>query len=184
MVFEAQRISVEQFDRWVESPENADKLFEFIGGEIVEMPSNAFVSKISQTIAGYIFMFLLAHDIGHLTGEAGGYKVAGERYAPDVGFVSYDKQRHLDQQGYNSVPPDLAVEVDFPSTEQSLRNLRIKLGNYLSEGTVVWLVYPQDKTVEVFVPSQPVKILGENDTIDGGAVLPGFTLAVRDIFRD
>lgn len=30
MVLEAQRISVEQFDRWVESRENADKLFEII----------------------------------------------------------------------------------------------------------------------------------------------------------
>ena len=33
-------------------------------------------------------------------------------------------------------------------------------------------------------PGQPVRMLGENDTLDGEDVLPGWTLPVRDLFPD
>ncbi|MBK8031699.1 MAG: hypothetical protein IPK17_19865 [Chloroflexi bacterium] len=39
------RMTVEDFDQFVDLPENADKLFEFIGGEAVEVPSNAYSSS-------------------------------------------------------------------------------------------------------------------------------------------
>ncbi len=88
------------------------------------------------------------------------------------------------QRGYNPNPPDLAVEVDFPSTETSRDTLRIKIGNYLAAGTVVWVVNVEPKLVEVYAPGQPVKLLGVDDTLDGGDVLPGFTLSVKDIFPE
>jgi hypothetical protein len=34
----------------------------------------------------------------------------------------------------------------------------------------------------VYAPGQPVKTFGIDDTLDGGDVLPGFALAVREIF--
>ncbi|HVU10935.1 MAG TPA: Uma2 family endonuclease, partial [Phototrophicaceae bacterium] len=147
-----QKMTVEAFDAFTELPENADKLFEFIGGEVVEVPSNAFTSKISIKFAIRIGFFVEEHDLGHTTGEAGGYMVFGERYAPDVAFISTVKQPELAQRGYNPNPPDLAVEIDFPSTYESQRNLRIKTGNDLAVGTVVWIVYPETKQVEVYAP--------------------------------
>ena len=45
--------TVEEFDDFVNLPENAERLFEFIGGEIVEVPSNPYSSEIAATI---IFM--------------------------------------------------------------------------------------------------------------------------------
>jgi Uma2 family endonuclease len=61
--------------------------------------------------------------------------------------------------------------------------MRIKVVNYLRAGTTVWVVNPDLKTVEVYVPGQPpvVKLLA--DTLDGGALIPGFSLAVKDIFN-
>ena len=184
MAVQTQRMTVEEFERYVELPENADRLFEYIGGEVVEVPSNAYASKIASRINGFIFMYLLQHDIGHLTGEAGGYKVAGEDYAPDVAFISRQEQPELAQQGYNPNPPDLAVEIDFPSTYQSQKNLKIKIVNYLYAGTTVWVVYPDQRRVEVYAPDQPAKIIDADGTLDGGDVLPGFTLAVKDIFPE
>ncbi len=185
MVIEAKHFTAEDFDQFAELPENFDKLLEFIGGEIVEVPSNAYASEISGTILFFIKLFVCEHNIaGHVTGEAGGYMVSGERYAPDVAFISAHKQPELAKRGYNPAPPDLAVEVDFPSTTQSQFDLRIKIANYLAAGTVVWVFVPELKRVEVYVPGQPVKILGVNDTLDGGEVLPGFKLAVKDIFPE
>jgi Uma2 family endonuclease len=183
MVVETKRITVEAFDQLVERPENADRLFEYIGGEIVEVPSNPYVSEISYNIGFAIKLYLREHNIaGHVTGEAGGYMVAGERYAPDVAFISEQKQPELAQRGHNPNPPDLAVEVDFPSTYESQRKLMVKVANYLAAETVVWLVYPETKSVEVYAPGQSVKILDVSGSLDGGDVLPGFALAVKDVF--
>lgn len=179
-----QKMTVEAFDAFTELPENADKLFEFIGGEVVEVPSNPYASNVSVKFTIRIGGFVEQHDLGYVTGEAGGYMVFGERYAPDVAFISKVKQPELAQRGYNPSPPDLAIEVDFPSTYESQRNLRIKTANYLAVGTVVWVVYPESKTVEVYAPGQKVRVVGIDGVLDGGDVLPSFTLSLKDIFGE
>ncbi|HRF94486.1 MAG TPA: Uma2 family endonuclease [Aggregatilineales bacterium] len=124
------------------------------------------------------------HDLGHVTGEAGGYQIGfGERYAPDVAFVSKDKQAEVATSGYNDVPPDLAVEVEFPSDLASEKRLRYKVTNYLNAGTVVWVVYPETKTVEIYVPGQSVQFLSEKDTLTGGDVLKGFSVPLSEVFK-
>jgi len=185
MVAQAKHFTVEDFDQFVDLPENVDKLFEYIGGEIVEVPSNAFASEISSDVSFFIKLFVRQNKIaGHVTGEAGGYMVSGERYAPDVAFISAIKQPQLAKHGYNPAPPDLAVEVDFPSSDASRDKLRVKIVNYLAAGTMVWVVNVEAKAVEVYILGQPVKIVGIDGTLDGGDVLPGFTLAVKDIFPE
>jgi hypothetical protein len=46
------------------------------------------------------------------------------------------------------------------------------------------VVYPETREVEVHAPGQTARILGITDTLDGGDVLPGFTLAVKEIFPE
>lgn len=177
-------MTAQEFDAYTDLPENADKLFEFIGGEIIEVPSNRYSSKIGGIFFGEIYIYLKQNPIGHLTGEAGGFQVFGERYAPDVGFTRKENQTEVAKSGYDPVPPDLAIEVDFPSTPQSKDRLRIKVGNYLAVGATVWLVFPETQTIEVYAPGQPVQILGIEGTLDGGDVLPGFSLPIKAIFVD
>ena len=176
------QLTVEEFDAFVELPQNADKLYEYIEGRVVEVPSNVFASEISGIIFGELYIFLKGKNLGHLTGEAGGYIVMGERCAPDVAFISKDKQPELARKGYNPTPPDLAVELDFPSSYQSQRDLRTKVANYLAAGTLVWVVTPETKEVEVYAPGQPSRIIGTDGVLDGGEVLLGFKLPVNEIF--
>jgi Uma2 family endonuclease len=183
MTIQARDYSVEDFEEFVELPENAEKLFEFIGGEIFEVPSNPFSSKINQIISGELYIYLKQNDIGHLTGEQGGYIVAGERYAPDVAFISSVKQPELVKQGYHPTPPDLAVEVISSDSTVENEKLTIKLTNYLSVGTLVWIVRPEKKYVEVHQTGLAVKVFGEKDTLDGGDVLPNLQIKVSDILK-
>lgn len=176
------QIPVEAFDAFVQLPENAEKLFEYIDGEIIEVPSNPYASQISQIIAGEIYAFIKGKNLGHLTGEAGGYMVAGERYGPDVAFISRIKQPRLVSVGYNPNPPDLAVEVDMPSTYTTQQNLFTKTVNYMAAGTLVWIVRPERKEVHVYVAGEAKRTLGIDDVLDGADVLPGFLLPVKDIF--
>jgi len=183
MIVQTRPMTVEEFDTFADLPENSEKILEFVAGEIVEVPSNAYVSYIVGRIFRRIANFVEERSLGYTTGEAGGYMVAGERYAPDVAYISKERQPELAKEGYNPNAPDLVVEVDFPSTFQP-RVLMHKLVNYRLAGTIVWIACPEAKEVEIYVPGQPVKILGINDTLDGGKALPGFKLAVKEIFPE
>jgi Uma2 family endonuclease len=174
------RMTVEDFDQFLELPENADKRFEFIGGGAVEVPSNPYSSHVASIIHGELYIFLKGKNLGYLTGEGGGYRVYGDRYAPDVAFLRTGKT--LSKQGYNPDPPDLAVEVLSPGNTES--EMRLKVVNYMNDGATVWVVDYESKTVDVFVPGQKAVRLTEKDTLDGGTVLPGFTLPVADIFPE
>jgi Uma2 family endonuclease len=180
MAVQAQRMTAEEFDRFVELPQNASRRFEYIGGETVEVVSSQYASQIAARINGFIFIYLLHNSIGFLTGADGGYVVPNERYIPDVAFVSRQRQAQVSDQPYSPIPPDLAVEVLSPSDNP--RDVRLKVANYLTAGTLVWGVDPDQKLVEVYTPGKPAKPVGIDGTLDGGDVLPGFTLAVRDIF--
>lgn len=182
MVIQAKQFTVQEFDEFVLMPANADKLLEYIGGEVIEVPSNPYSSKIAARMLIRLGNFIEKHDLGHITGEAGGYMVSGERYAPDVAFISYDKQAELATSGYNPNPPELAVEVILSENSAELNQLRIKVSNYLAAGSMVWVIKPDDKHVEVYEPNQPVLVLKETDTLTAKGTLTGFELVVNDIF--
>lgn len=179
-----QKMSAEAFDQFAQRSENAGKILELIAGEVVEMPSNPYVSEIANLIAFFIRLFLVENKIaGHVTGEAGGYMVGGERYAPDVAYISYARQPELARSGYNPNPPELAVEViSDPKSGEEQNLLRLKLSNYLAAGVLVWVVNPEEQVVEVHQVRQFAETVDANGTLSGGAVLPGFELAVKDIF--
>ena len=82
------------------------------------------------------------------------------------------------------VPPDLAVEVISPSNTR--REMEIKLAEYAKAGVkLVWYVDPERKEVDVYPKGNPKrkKTLGVTDELDGGVVLPGFTVKVARIFE-
>lgn len=175
--------AIDEFDKLAALHNSISRLPEFIGGKTVEKPSDASAVRIAQRI-GYSLLPTGINEIAHLTGDSSGFHVSGERYAPNVSVTLRTKSRFMNIMGYNSVAPNIAVEVDIPSYPASKEQLLIKVGNYLAAGTTVWVVFPETRQVHVYVPGQPVKILGENDTLDGGDVLPNLTLPVKNIFAD
>jgi Uma2 family endonuclease len=182
MVAKTQPMTVEEFEQFALLPENADRLLEYIGGEIVEMVSNNYSSIVGALILAEITLYVKRHGLGYVTGADGGYRVAGERYIPDVAFMSKARQPEPSRDAYNPNPPDLAVEVLSPSNQPD--PLRIKIANYLAAGTRVWVVDPDARAVEVYTPGQRAHKIGIDGTLEGGDILPGFTLAVKDIFPE
>jgi hypothetical protein len=60
--------------------------------------------------------------------------------------------------------------------------MREKAIYYLKHGSkIVVLTFPDKQQIEVHT-EESVITLGMNDIFDGSGVLPGFTLAVKDIF--
>ncbi len=101
---------------------------------------------------------------------------------PDVAFISARKLP-LDAEvtGYFEGAPDLAVEVVSPS--DSPQDVYHKARMWISFGVpLVWVVNPEAGAIEIHRPGQRLLTLTEDDTLDGGEILPGFVSPVRDIF--
>lgn len=182
MVTLEKKMTAEDFDRWIMLPENVDRNYEFIGGAIIEVVSNNYSSKITGLITGYLVLFVTPRQMGDITVTDGGYMVNGERYMPDVAFISRARQPSPSHDAYNPNAPDLAVEVLSPSNSGS--QMRVKITNYLLAGTTVWVVDPELKQIEIYTPGQTPRVLGIDDTLDGGSTLPGFQLDIGDLFPE
>lgn len=182
MLAQHQIISVETFDAMLAANEFADRNVEYINGEILDVVSQALASKLAGKFLIAIGNYVYQHDLGHVTGADGGYKVANERYIPDVGFISKERMPELEESAYLSLAPDLAVEVVSPTDTERL--LMMKVGNYLASGTTVWVVYPDEKTVAVYAPNQVVQVYGEDGTLKGGIpALAELSIPLKKIFK-
>ncbi|HVU10590.1 MAG TPA: Uma2 family endonuclease [Phototrophicaceae bacterium] len=184
MVVQERLITADEFWEIAQAPENERKRLELDEGVIVEMAGS---SPTNTVIAARVIYFLNGYAIprnaGYVTGPDGDYKL-GERKVrqPDAAFVL--KARIAKLPRHFNFAPDLAVEIVSPS-EDALK----KVNEYLRAGTqIVWAVYPVDKIVYVCTLNDDGSLRGQtfgiDDTLDGGGVLPGFTLPVRDIFPE
>lgn len=181
-----QPVTIEQFEAFIARPENADRRWELIDGEIIEVPSNPYSSEIASFIIAALLWFLRGKNWGHVTGEQGGYIVEGQRCAPDVAYISRERQPKLVRKGYNPNPPHFVVEVMSPTDKDkaTAEAFAKKLKRYAQAGVFVWVVYPEEQRVEIRAPGQPVRIADIDDVIDAGEALPGFTMAVRDFLPE
>jgi Uma2 family endonuclease len=71
------------------------------------------------------------------------------------------------------------------SRTDRLADVDSKTQAWLAAGTaMVWVVWPDPRTVLVHRPGQPPRILHDQDAITGEEVLPGFQCAVAEFFDD
>lgn len=102
---------------------------------------------------------------------------------PDVAVVRIEREPlGRGVNGWLEGAPDLAVEVIGDS--QAFSELARKALEYLAAGgRMVWVVDPEPGRVMVFSPPNQIRILGGEDVLDGGDVLPGFSCRVSEIFE-
>jgi Uma2 family endonuclease len=188
MEIQQQLLTIDEFYTLSNSPENAGERWELIEGVMTKMaPSSQRNSIIAGLIGHYFNAYNIEHQLGYISGADGGYELApGTVRLPDVGFISKNKNVTLNENAFPA-PPDLAVEV--VSKNDSASNVRNKVKLYLDAGTeIVWVVYPDDKSVDVCTLTSDGKLvtetLSEHDSLQGGDVLPNFTLAVAKIFPE
>lgn len=182
MVTKIRLMTVEEYEEFIWLPENVDRDFEFIAGRAVDILTSPYASSIAAKFGMYIMGFVKEQKLGHVTGAAGAYRVSGEYYMPDVGYISYERVAKSDSdKWYCPLAPNLAVEVVSSSVET--RNILIKVSNYLAAGTVVWVVFPDEVEVSIHIPGQAARVISADGEIDGGDVLPGFKLALKNIFK-
>jgi Uma2 family endonuclease len=174
---------MDEFEQFIAQPENANRLFELIDGEIIEkVPTEEhqiFASNLHLALGN----FVRQRKLGRVLFEVRRRIPDDEHNArlPDVEFTSNERLKPVVRQGAVPQMPDLAVEIQSPN--DTVLKLRAKALYYLENGSrMVWLVL-RKRQIEVHT-AEEVRVLGLDDTLDGGDVLPGFTLPVRDIYEE
>ena len=177
------------------SPMTAEELFELpdgggrcelVKGEIIRMtPTGAEHGVVTARIGHLVQDYANKHDLGLCCGAETGFILQRDPdvvRAPDAAFVANGRIPHTGvPAGYWPFAPDLAVEVVSPSDR--LADVHVKIAEYFAAGTrLVWLVEPETRMVHVYRSQQQVEVLGTEDDLEGGDVLPGFQCPVRRLF--
>jgi Uma2 family endonuclease len=182
MVTTTRRLTLEELER-TGGPEGR---WELIDGEVVEMPpAGGKHSFVGVRMSWFIADFVYEHQLGFVFGADGGFILREEPLllrVPDVAFVRTERlPANFDNGGFLRVAPDLVVEILSPSDR--ITEVLAKIVMWLEAGVaLLWLVDPAAETVTVYRPGELPQTLTREQTLDGGDVLPGFTLAVSAIF--
>jgi len=100
---------------------------------------------------------------------------------PDISVLSKQRIRATSPDSYFHGAPELAIEVNLPSNDPE--DMEVKIAQYLQYGAIqVWVLYPITEQVHVFRADGSTSILNASQTLDGGSVLPGFSIALSDLF--
>lgn len=101
---------------------------------------------------------------------------------PDVAFVQHERLPPPLVSGRAALAPDLAVEIRSPDDRPS--EVQRKVADYFAAGVqLVWLVDPDAQTVEVWTAGGLDRRCTATETIDGGAVIPGFRCPTARFFE-
>jgi Uma2 family endonuclease len=161
-----------------------NRLCELVDGVLVEKTMGYYESRLAALLIHILGTYLDQNDLGIVAGADGMIRLgAGLVRIPDVSFVSWEKlpKRKVPRKPIPDLVPDLAVEV--LSTGNTKKEMERKLREYLKVGVLlVWFVDPKKQTVTVFTPPKKKKVLGPSQSLDGGSVLPGFTLGIAEFF--
>ena len=135
--------------------------------------------KLTYAVASHV----MSRQLGILHGAETGFILSRNPdtvRAPDLAFTRAERASPP-ARGFVPVAPDLAVEVLSPDDRPGY--VREKVAEWLEAGTLaVWVVDPRERTVTVHEPGQHPSVFGEADRLPGGDLLPGFELAVHDVF--
>jgi Uma2 family endonuclease len=166
-----------------------EPLYEVVDHKRVEIaPKGAHENFLATTLAFYLQLFARPRQLGRAGVEVL-YNLAPvqRERRPDVSFLSSNRwpYNRLPPRGDQAckIVPNLAAEV--VSATNTADEILIKIHEYFQAGVeLVWVVNPDPGEVYVYESPQRVRILTRADTLDAGTVLPGFQLALTDLFEE
>ena len=168
-------------DEFLQRPETKPAS-EYVCGEPSQKPMPDWNhARIQTFLAGLLLQVLSRSGLGTVLTEFRcifGPSGATRAFVPDLVVIRQDR---LPQGRYLYAPPDLAIEILSPDQPQA--EFAAKLAFYLRHGVrLVWVIDPNQSTIAVLAPGADSRLLTAADNLDGGDVLPNFSVPVADIF--
>ena len=135
-------------------------------GELITMPpAGGEHSNFGVEIGSLLNSFVKRHRLGKVYGADGGFRLKPDTVrVPDVSFVRAKRISDVHRKGFMNGAPDLAIEIFSPS--DSVRQLMRKTKQYFAAGChTVWIVYPDQREVNVLEATGTDRLLTAEDTM-------------------
>ena len=160
--------------------------YELVRGELRKMaPPGTYHGKSATRVGMRLGNYVNENDLGEVYIAEVGFRIGSSPdhvRAPDVAFVRREREDEVgEMHGYFPGPPDLAIEVISPN--DIYREVDEKVQDWLDAGTrMVIVINPRRREVRVHTPLADTVILTPDDTLDGGDVVPGWTIPISAVF--
>jgi Uma2 family endonuclease len=163
-------------------PDDGQK-YELVDGEIRGVsPAGLGHGRLCVSLTLRLGTCVQERALGLVVDSSTGFRLPnGNVRSPDVAFIAAGRFTGDDlRAGFCPVPPDLAIEVLSPTDRR--RHVLDKVGEYLDAGVpLVWVIDPAARKATVYRSITNVTTVGEDGSLDGEDVLPGFRCPLRDI---
>lgn len=160
------------------------RLFELLDGVLVEKAMGYRESILAAELLIALGIWIKPRNLGVLSGADGMMRFfPGLVLIPDVAFASWSRfpGGTVSDDAVPNLVPDLAVEVLSDSNTDA--EMKRKRAEYFKAGVrLVWLVDLRSRTVAVYTGPEESALLDETQHLNGGDVLPGFTLSLKELF--
>jgi hypothetical protein len=161
-------------------------LCELVAGTLVERAPGFTESAIAGFLLGEVNTSVRPWNLGVVTGAGGPIELGdGLVRMPDLAFTSWERMPG-GKRPVEPIPrlvPNLIAEVQRRGNTTG--EMDVKRQEYFTAGVqLVWEVDLVRRTVGVYTAADQKTTLGEDDTLDGGAVLPGFTLPLKVLLAE
>jgi Uma2 family endonuclease len=178
--------SATEADLLVMSHHPRRRIWELVDGVLVEKAMGIRESLLAMALGSYLRSFVMPRNLGLVSGADGMMRLfPGLVRIPDVAFIAWASipGRCVPKEPIPELIPDLAVEV--LSEGNTDREMSRKRREYFDAGVrLVWMIDPTERTVHTYTATDRYTTLGVGDVLDGGEVLPGFVLALHELFEE
>jgi len=160
------------------------RMVELIDGELVEKPMGFRESFLAGWILSCLNAFVMPRRLGIVAGADGLVRVAPNQLRlPDVGYYPWGTAG-FPRAAMKSIGPTVpAIAVEVLSDSNTIAEMDRKRMDFFAAGTTLfWIVDADERTVAVYTSPNDFTLLRGTDLLDGGNVLPGFALALPDLF--
>jgi len=176
-------VTAEEFFRMC----NAEGKRELVRGRVNKMsPAGEAHGEVAMDVGGALWQHVRKAQTGRVFAAETGFILSHDPdtiRAPDAAFVMEERIPVERSRGFFDGAPDIAVEIISPSETPS--EVEAKIREYLAAGTrLLWVVYPDIRTVRVYRPDGTTEVIDENGTLSGEDVLPDFELPLSDVFHE
>ena len=167
----------------IEATRTDGRNYELTEGVLVEKAMGFRESLLAMILGKMLLEFVEPRKLGLVTGEQGMMRLGrGLVRGPDVAFTSWSRlPGGVPDEPIPDLVPNLAIEILSESNTE--REMARKLREYFAAGVeAVWLIDPRARTARVYSGPDAVTTLMVEQAVDGGTVLPGFSLPLRELF--
>jgi len=160
-------------------------LCELVEGTVVDRAIGFKESLVTGEIAHSLGSYLDRNDRGFCVMASCLMRFApGVVRCPSVAFFAWDKfpDGKIPNDPVTDIAPDLVIEVLRKGNTQAETDRKNR--EFFDAGVrMVWVVDPGTRSAQVYLAPHRSIVVREDQSLDGGEVLPGFSVALAELFR-